>query len=284
MIDRAGIPVAKQPARSIDDLDGVARAAALLLNLDQETVAMLLKAMPPAIADQVESAMASLGPPPNAISTQVIEAFWTWRFAESHQAPDQPAKPGERRLFDVLREVDSALLAQMLAPEPPEAVAEILEHLPDEKASMVWRALPPRLQDQLAEIAPNSADGDSDSSPDLEALESRLIERLEHIRLQNQPRAVESSARYHGRLHSFEDLARVSDRWLRVILTEVRGDEFIVALTTASDRLKRRMFRNAPPDLSRSLKENLRHGRPVRLSEVENAQIRIVEIGRRLGV
>jgi hypothetical protein len=44
------------------------------------------------------------------------------------------------------------------------------------------------------------------------------------------------------------------------------------------------MFKNAPPQLSQSLNENRRRRRPARLSEVEDAQVRIVEIGRRLGV
>ena len=80
----------------------------------------------------------------------------------------------------------------------------------------------------------------------------------------------------------FEDLITVDDRSIMAILKEVESETLKIALKTASDELKERIFKNMSERASQMMKEDLEVMGPVRLRDVEAAQQTIIKIGKKL--
>jgi flagellar motor switch protein FliG len=82
--------------------------------------------------------------------------------------------------------------------------------------------------------------------------------------------------------HGFEDIIHVDDKGIQTVLKEVDNEELALALKTASDRLKEKIFSNMSTRAADLIREDMQYMGPVRLSDVEAAQQRIVDIVRRL--
>ena len=79
----------------------------------------------------------------------------------------------------------------------------------------------------------------------------------------------------------FEDILLVNDRGIQSVLKEVDNDELALALKTASDELKNKIFSNMSERAADLINEEMQFMGPVRVSDVEAAQQRIVDIVRR---
>ena len=80
----------------------------------------------------------------------------------------------------------------------------------------------------------------------------------------------------------FEDILRVDDRGIQAVLKEIDNDELALALRTASDELKEKIFSNMSERAAQLVKEEMEFMGPVRVSDVEGAQQKIVDAVRRL--
>ena len=80
----------------------------------------------------------------------------------------------------------------------------------------------------------------------------------------------------------FEDINLVDDKGIQAVLKEVENDELAVALKAASDELKDKIFKNMSERAATMINEDMEYMGPVRMSDVESAQQRIVDIVRRL--
>jgi flagellar motor switch protein FliG len=80
----------------------------------------------------------------------------------------------------------------------------------------------------------------------------------------------------------FEDLLKVDDRGFREILKHVDRQELTVALRTASEELKQKIFNNLSERAVAMLSEDMEIMGPVRISHVEQAQQRILRVARQL--
>jgi flagellar motor switch protein FliG len=80
----------------------------------------------------------------------------------------------------------------------------------------------------------------------------------------------------------FEDLAQVDDRGIMAILKEVTNDVLQLALKTASDELKEKIFKNMSERASQMMKEDLEIMGPVRLKDVEIAQQTVIKAAKKL--
>jgi flagellar motor switch protein FliG len=80
----------------------------------------------------------------------------------------------------------------------------------------------------------------------------------------------------------FDDLGKVDDRGIQMILKETGTEELALALKTASDVLKEKIFKNMSQRASTILKEDISTRGPVKLSDVEKAQQTIVKVARKL--
>ena len=80
----------------------------------------------------------------------------------------------------------------------------------------------------------------------------------------------------------FEDILLVNDKGIQAVLKEVDNDELSLSLKTASDELKGKIFGNMSERAVQLIKEDMEYMGPVRVSDVEAAQQKVVDIVRRL--
>jgi flagellar motor switch protein FliG len=80
----------------------------------------------------------------------------------------------------------------------------------------------------------------------------------------------------------FEDVMLVDDKGVQQVLKEIDTQELALALKTASEELKEKIFRNMSERAAGLVREEMEYLGPVRLREVESAQQKIADIVRRL--
>jgi flagellar motor switch protein FliG len=107
------------------------------------------------------------------------------------------------------------------------------------------------------------------------ATEKGILESLD----QEDPELVEEIRRL---MFVFEDILLVNDRGVQSFLKEVETADLVLALRTASDELKDKIFNNMSERAAQNIKEEMEYMGPVRLNDVEMAQQKIVDIVRRL--
>jgi flagellar motor switch protein FliG len=209
--------------------------------------------------------------------------------------------------FKHLRDVDPKVLAGFIKGEHPQTISIIITHLEHEKASQVLGFLPEQLQ---FEIVSRIASLES-VPPDLimevdEVLEKELtsmgtrgqtiggVSVVAEILNRSDRRTGDSILQFLDETDAdlaekvrklmfvFEDLLHVNDPGIRELLKEVRNEELTVALKTASEDLRSKIFKNLSQRAAQMLQEDMSMMGPARLSEVESAQQAILVVARRL--
>ncbi len=209
--------------------------------------------------------------------------------------------------LESLKWVTPKTLSSFLVTEHPQTIALILCFLEPEQAAAVIEGLPEQIRGDVAmrvattERIPGSAlmeieevlKGQLDISKDqgkvfhgtkviAEILnrcerntEQKILEKIER-----QNTAMADSIR--ELMIVFDDLENVDDRGIQLIMKEISTEDLTLALKTASDPLKQKIFKNMSQRAVRILKEEMEARRPVKLSDVEKAQQNIVKIARKL--
>ena len=80
----------------------------------------------------------------------------------------------------------------------------------------------------------------------------------------------------------FEDLIYIDDRGMQELLKAVPNDKLTMAMKTAPEDIKEKIFRNMSKRASDMLREDLETMGPVKVSEVDSAQQEIVNIAKKL--
>ena len=80
----------------------------------------------------------------------------------------------------------------------------------------------------------------------------------------------------------FEDIQNLNDEDVRLLLNEVTNEDLLVALKTASDELKIKLFTNMSDRVANMVQEDLKLLGPKKISEVEKAQQKIIATCRSL--
>ena len=106
-------------------------------------------------------------------------------------------------------------------------------------------------------------------------IDAEILENLEDI----DPEMVEDIRRM---MFTFEDLCALEGRSIQMILREVNNDSLTMALKTASDEIKDKIFSNMSSRAADMIRDDLEAMGPVRLSEVEAMQQTIVKIAMKL--
>jgi flagellar motor switch protein FliG len=210
--------------------------------------------------------------------------------------------------FAFLQKAESENLLTFIQDEHPQTIALIISHLSHHKASEILVGLAEQKQVEVVRRVANMEQTNPDVIQQVErGLESRLsnmlmhsVERvggvetvaevlnlcdrttektiLEGIEAED-PDLVEQIRRL---MFVFEDILMVNDKGIQSVLKEIDNDELCLALKTASDELKEKIFTNMSARASELIKEDMEYMGPVRVSDVEAAQQRIVDVVRRL--
>ena len=106
-------------------------------------------------------------------------------------------------------------------------------------------------------------------------MDSEILESLEEV----DPEMVENIRKM---MFTFEDLCALDGRSIQMILREVNNDSLTIALKTASEETRAKIFANMSSRAAEMIKDDLEVMGPVRLSEVESMQQTIVKIAMKL--
>lgn len=212
------------------------------------------------------------------------------------------------RTLESLEMVDAKSLSTFLVNEHPQTVAVILAHLEPEKKGEVLKRLPDALQAEvvlrmanLDHVAPELiAEIDAVLKRELASMstveqaalggvqpvaemlnvmdkntETSIMSRLE----EKDPLLAEEIRKL---MFVFDDIVKIDDRGIQSLLKEVPNDKLLLALKTASEEIKNKIFKNISGRAAEMLREDLGNMGPSRLSDVEGAQQEIVNVARRL--
>ncbi len=209
--------------------------------------------------------------------------------------------------LESLKWVDPKTLSTFLASEHPQTVALILSLLEASQAAEVLALLPEKIKDDVAKrIAFTEQIPESILSELEEALRGQLdvnkgkgrkvggikavAEILNHSDRSTEQAILEKIEKENPNLADsirkfmfvFDDLIQVDDKGIQAILKEIRTEDLSLALKTASNNLKEKIFKNMSQRAAQILKEEMELKGPVKVSEVEKAQQSIVNISRKL--
>ncbi len=317
--------------KNVAELDGVVKAAILLLSLDDEVATTLLQHLPTLMVEEVTRALASLGEVPADLSDQVIDEFYAMRMASQYAKEggldyakmllersldpkladrmiQQIQTQVQRTPFAFLQKAESENLLTFIQDEHPQTIALIISHLPHHKASEILVGLPVEKQIEVVRRVAHMEQTSPEVIREVESgLESRLSNMLMHSMEKvggvetvaevlnlcdrstekaimegveaEDPDLVEDIRRL---MFVFDDILKVNDKGIQAVLKEIDNDELCLALKTASDELKEKIFSNMSARAADLIKEDMEYMGPVRLSDVEAAQQRIVDVVRRL--
>lgn len=214
----------------------------------------------------------------------------------------------EHRTLEALEMVDVRTLANYLTNEHPQTVALVIAHLPPEKKTEVLRKLPDEMQ---GEIVLRMANLDYVSPEMIEQVDEVLkmglatmgsqettqlggiepLAEMFNLMDKNTEQSVMSRVEEKDPLLAeeirklmfvFDDLSKVDDRGIGMILKEVNNDVLLKALKNAPEAVKEKIFRNMSKRGAEMIRADLDTMGPIRVSDAEGAQQTIVGIARRL--
>jgi flagellar motor switch protein FliG len=213
----------------------------------------------------------------------------------------------EKRLDWTLRSFEPPYIAEVLAGEHPQTIALVLSQLPADRGAHVIAHLP---EEQRPEVVIRLAELETVSNDLITLLEEGVAElfgrpmgaptkvggRDAAAKLLNRVPKSEGSAILEGvdgrdpdvaveirkRMLTFNDLISVDNRGFQTLLREISTEDLVVALKTASEEMKEKVFANVSSRAAEQIKEEAEYLPPMKLSEVEAIQGQVVEVARRL--
>lgn len=325
----------RKPGQPLPDdprqIEGVSKAAIVLLSLEAESAATVLKELPPDIVEEVTRELASLGRVTPKITAHVVEEFYGLVLADQYTKEggldyakillkesldpkladrilSQIQTQVQRTPFSFLQKAEAENLLTFIQDEHPQTIALIICHLPHHKAAEILAGLPVQKQLEVVKRIANMEQTNPEVIREVEkGLESRLSSMLAQSMeraggvdtvsevLNLADRATEKSIlegleaedpdlveEIRRLMFVFEDVKLVDDKGIQAVLREIDNDELSLALKTASEDLKDKILGNMSERASQLIREDMEFMGPVRVSDVESAQQRIVDIVRRL--
>jgi flagellar motor switch protein FliG len=217
-------------------------------------------------------------------------------------------KEREEIPFKNVQTLDAKVLANFIKNEHPQTIAIILAHLHHDKGAQVLamlsepmqfevlnrvarmetvpqelvREVDKVLEEELLSVGKNTTQilgGILMAAEILNNCDKRTEENVMQVMEDHDPEMAEKVRKL---MFVFEDLVAVPDTGIREILKEVRNEELTLALKTASDEMKKKVFKNLSQRAAQMLEEDLSIMGPVRLSDVEAAQQNVINVARRL--
>ncbi len=210
--------------------------------------------------------------------------------------------------FEFVRKADPSQILNFIQDEHPQTIALVLAHLTPSVASMVLAALPEDLQTDVVHRISSMEQTSPEIVRDVEAVLERklasvirpemtkvggvksvaeLLNRVDRATEKNilsklSERDPELANEVRSLMFVFDDIVMVTDAGIQRTLKEIENRDLSLALKAANEDVKNKVFRNMSSRAVEMIKEDMEYMGPVRLRDVEAAQMRIVEVIRRL--
>ncbi|HCI28775.1 MAG TPA: flagellar motor switch protein FliG, partial [Fervidobacterium sp.] len=206
--------------------------------------------------------------------------------------------------FEFMKAADVVQIVNFLQSEHPQTIALVLSFLDIRVAAQVLGALPENLQIEvvkrislLERASPDvvkevekllekkfagvatqtlSAVGGLDTAAEImnnldRSTEKNLMERLTY-------ESPELAEEIRKRMFVFEDILKLDDRSVQLVLREINTQDLAVALKGASEDLRDKIFNNMSKRAQQLLKDEIEFMGPVRVKDVEEAQQKIINV------
>jgi len=215
--------------------------------------------------------------------------------------------PAGRTTWDKLGNVNEEVLANFLKNEYPQTIAVVLTKIRAEHASRVIMNLPEELSMEVImrmismetvkkevmegiektlrmEFMSTLAKRQTRDSHELlaeifnnfdRATETKFIGKLEE-------RSVESAERVRALMFTFEDLKKIDAAGIQILLRGLDKQKLTTAMKGASEGIKKLFLSNMSERASKILQEDIQSLGPVRIKDVDEAQMYIVSIAKDL--
>ncbi|HEX8525226.1 MAG TPA: FliG C-terminal domain-containing protein [Tepidisphaeraceae bacterium] len=274
-----------------EPLHGIQKSAILLMSLSPQQAEEILKRVPPDAAQLVRHEMEALREIPGDARERVIVEY-----QRALRERDEPGHPSCPPAAAVLTDVSPEALVALLQEEHPQLIAAVLSMVPADQSGMCISMLPvqkqidvfcriaamrpvnPQVRGQLLSLVQDRHVGMPQAHPTVS--ESELISRV----LDEAVEPVESAAAVESAPENlrFDDLSKLADRSLHLVLDEVEKTELAMALSAASRQVRRKSILALTPQGAAELKRAADALGPVHLADVEAAQARILRVVHRL--
>jgi flagellar motor switch protein FliG len=300
-----------QAKEDIRQLSGAERSAVLLLAIGEEHGARVWEMLDEDEVKEISQVMSNLG----NISATLVERLMvdfvsqmsatgslmgsyesTERLIAKFMPGDKVGQimeeirgPAGRTMWDKLANVNETVLANYLKNEYPQTVAVVLSKIKPvqrmlrmdsvqkdildkvektlrvEFMSNLARTAKRDVYEHMAEIF-NNFDRQT---------ESRFLTALEE-------RSRDNAERIKALMFTFEDLAKLDPGSIQTLLRSVEKDKLALALKGATDTLRDVFFSNMSERAGKILREDMEAMGPVRLKDVDDAQMRMVNVAKDL--
>jgi flagellar motor switch protein FliG len=215
--------------------------------------------------------------------------------------------PAGRTMWDKLGNVNESVLASYLKNEYPQTVAVVLSKIKSEHAARVLGALP---EEFALEVVQRMLRMESVQKEILDKVEQTLrVEFMSNLartakrdahemmaeifnnfdrQTENrfltslEERSRDSAERIKALMFTFEDLGKLDPGSIQTLLRHVEKDKLALALKGATDSLRDVFFSNMSERAGKILREDMESLGPVRLKDVDEAQMRMVNVAKDL--
>jgi len=215
--------------------------------------------------------------------------------------------PAGRTMWDKLANVNESVLANYLKNEYPQTVSVVLSKIKPEHAARVLGALP---EEFALEVVQRMLRMESVQKDILDKVEqtlrvefmsnlARTAKRDAHEQMAEifnnfdrqtesrfitalEERSRDSAERIKALMFTFEDLSKLDPGSIQTLLRNIEKDKLGLALKGATDGLRDVFFTNMSERAGKILREDMEAMGPVRLKDVDEAQMRMVNVAKDL--
>lgn len=210
--------------------------------------------------------------------------------------------------FENLKKVDTLSVVNYLKNEHPQTIALVLAHVDPRYSGPIMAMMPPAIQ---GEIAHKMATLDKPNSQALGIVED-VLSSMVRTEFQEQKRKYggkkqvadvlneidqeswleiiddlreiddECATEVKNLMFVFEDLTNLDNMYIQEILKEIKGKDLALALKGTPESIQDKIFSNLSKRAKAGIVEDMEYMGPVPLSDVDEAQNKVVAVVRKL--
>ena len=312
-------------------MTGEEKAAILLLSLDEDLAANVMRNLRPSEIRRIGKQMGRVSNIPAETINSVAKEFCTMAKELGGMITVREGAPktlmvkalGEKDaetiigevdstgfdnpIIDKLNEIDPKVMAEFTRSEHPQTIALIMVHLKPEKAAQVLEYFSPAIQYEITKrmatlksvprefieevaktlekelILGNSADLQMGGVQVIADILNRMNRSTENaIMTSLEDSDPELASQIRNFMFNFDDVMKLDDKSLQELMKDVSAEDLARALKLVDEIQRERIFKNMSKRGADMLREEISLMPPIRLSEVESSQRKIVETTKKL--
>lgn len=212
------------------------------------------------------------------------------------------------RGFNILKKADPQQLASFLSKEHPQTIALILSHLPPDQSAEVINEFPEEIRSEtimriatIGKVSPQLVSeiehvvdqiAEATLSQNLASaggaqMVANILNKSNNATAKSMLESIEEkdfglATEIKRLMFLFEDIVLIDDKGIQRILRDVDKRDLALALKISDEKIKNKIFRNMSERAAAVVQEELEFMGPVKLKEVESAQMRIVDVIKKL--